>query len=283
MRLLSAPSACFLGLVLLCPTAASQCGDPDIFEDNDTCETASYTMVGAVGLTVKTHDSDWFRVPVPPQGKIAIDVLFSHTDANVDARLWDACGGTKISDSYSVDDDEQLLAVNYSVYPVDFFAEVYVNPASSGTCAQYDLVMTGASENLGANYCHTDPNSSGEPAVMSALGSLSVQENDIELFAGPVPAHQPGIFYYGPQQLEIPFANGWRCVGPGALGTFVLPPRFSSGDGELSTRLDLTAPPAAGGEILRGSTWNFQAWFRDPDASGAHCNLSDGLTLVFLP
>jgi hypothetical protein len=283
MRFLPALSASFLGVWFLAPTAMPQCGDPDIFEDNDTCETATYTMVGAVGLTVKTHDSDWFRLPVPPKGKIVVDVLFSHAQANVDARLWDMCDGTKIADGNTVDDDEHLVAVNLSEYPVDFFAEIFINPASSGTCANYDIVIEGASENLGENYCHTNTNSSGQAAAMSALGSLSVSQNHIVLFAEPVPPHEPGIFFYGPQRLEIPFANGWRCVGPGPLGTFVLPPVFSSHVGVLRTPLDLQTPPQPGGEILRGSTWNFQAWFRDPQSSGAHCNLSDGLTLSFLP
>jgi hypothetical protein len=38
-----------------------------------------------------------------------------------------------------------------------------------------------------------------------------------------------------------------------------------------------------GGAITAGDTWHFQAWFRDRFAQGANFNLSDGLSLTFLP
>jgi hypothetical protein len=47
--------------------------------------------------------------------------------------------------------------------------------------------------------------------------------------------------------------------------------------------LDNTSPPSAATQITAGSTWNFQAWFRDPAAGGAFFNLSDGLNLTFAP
>ncbi len=283
MRLLSALVTPLLSLPLLAPPAVAQCGGPDGFEENDTCETAAYTQTGAAGLSVYLHDADWFRVPVPPHGRVVIDVLFSHVISNVDVRLWGACAGTMLAWSYSTDDDEQVIGINYGNEPVDFFAEVYLNPATSGDCNDYDIVVQGASENIGANYCHSNPNSTGEAALMYAGGSLSVALDHVTLFAAPVPPRQPGIFFYGPQKLEIPFGSGWRCVGPGPIGTFFLPARMSSAAGELRSDLDLSDPPASGGEILRGSTWNFQAWFRDPAASGFSFNLSDGLTLVFQP
>ena len=47
--------------------------------------------------------------------------------------------------------------------------------------------------------------------------------------------------------------------------------------------LDNTNPPSAATQITAGSTWNFQAWFRDPAAGGAFFDLSDGLCLTFGP
>ena len=67
------------------------------------------------------------------------------------------------------------------------------------------------------NFCSSTPNSTGSPALISATGSDSVSANDIVLFAQPVP-NQPGIFFYGPEQIAVPFGNGTLCVGQGALG-----------------------------------------------------------------
>jgi formylglycine-generating enzyme required for sulfatase activity len=46
---------------------------------------------------------------------------------------------------------------------------------------------------------------------------------------------------------------------------------------------DLTAPPQPTGLIVNGSTWNFQAWYRDPAALGSGFNLSDGYEIAFAP
>jgi hypothetical protein len=49
----------------------------------------------------------------------------------------------------------------------------------------------------------------------------------------------------------------------------------------LSHALDFGNPPALSGQITAGSTWHFQAWFRDPGAGGAFFDLSNGLTITF--
>ena len=54
------------------------------------------------------------------------------------------------------------------------------------------------------------------------------------------------------------------------LGTFVYP-------------LDLTAPPEPAAQIMPGSTWYFQFWYRDPADGGANFNLSNALTVPFTP
>ncbi len=125
------------------------------------------------------------------------------------------------------------------------------------------------------NYCASSSNSTGLPAVIRFEGSTSVAADDLVLVASPVP-NQPGIFYFGPNQLELPFGNGYRCVG-GALVR--LPVTFPS-SGELRHALDVAAHS---GLLVAGSVWNFQAWFRDPQAGGALFNLSDGMRLEMCP
>jgi hypothetical protein len=131
------------------------------------------------------------------------------------------------------------------------------------------------------NYCTATTNSSLGAARMSATGSTSVGSNDLILAAEPVPAGQPGLFYYGAQEALVPFGNGFRCVGPGAGALYRLPIQSAVGN-RLSHALDLDAPPLSSGQVLPGSTWHFQAWFRDPFAAGSFFNLSDGLRARFL-
>ena len=92
---------------------------------------------------------------------------------------------------------------------------------------------------------------------------------------------QPAIFYYGPNQLQAPFGNGYRCVAAGPQGTFRLPVRISDGSGVIEDTIDFSSSPSD--VIQAGETWQFQSWFRDPGGGGSSYNLSDGLSLEFRP
>jgi len=131
------------------------------------------------------------------------------------------------------------------------------------------------------NFCSSTPNSSGGAAVMSVNGSCSVVLNDMTLIAEPVP-NGFGIFYYCATQVNggdgVPFGNGMRCAGGSAI--YRLPIVFSPA-GRMEHDLDITDPPSPAGQIGVGSTWHFQAWFRDPAGGGAEFDLSDGLTVTF--
>jgi len=133
-----------------------------------------------------------------------------------------------------------------------------------------------------SSYCTSAANSSGMPSVISALGSASVAANDLALRAGPMASGEPGIYYYGPSQIQAPFGNGFRCVG-GSTGLVVRIFPFVAADasGFMSTSLDNTGP--AHGQVAPGASLNFQAWFRDPAGGGAGFNLSDGLWVTFVP
>ena len=134
------------------------------------------------------------------------------------------------------------------------------------------------------NFCSSNPNATGQAAVMSSNGQCVVADNNFTLMASPVP-NSPGLFFYGQGQAGggagIPFGLGLRCVGGPGNPVFRLPVSTASGN-TLSRTLDFGALTTAG-SIFPGSTWNFQAWFRDTDAMGmATFNLSDGLQVTFL-
>ncbi|MDP6764296.1 MAG: hypothetical protein QF860_15660 [Planctomycetota bacterium] len=134
-----------------------------------------------------------------------------------------------------------------------------------------------------STYCTALANSSGAPAAISYTGSASIAANDFVLQVRALPLNQPGIFYYGAGQTKVPFGNGNRCVSPGGVGLFRLPPLDTGSSGQASHALDNTNPPVPAGQLIAGDTRHFQFWFRDPDGGGAGFNLSDALTVTFCP
>jgi hypothetical protein len=131
---------------------------------------------------------------------------------------------------------------------------------------------------IGVNYCASTPNSSGSPATSSATGSNSIAANDLVLHAAPLPANSNGLFFFGGAALQAPFGNGIRCVASPSL-------RLTLGvvsGGQLTSVVDNTTAPASP-HLSPGSTWNFQAWFRDAAAGGSNYNLSDGYRITFTP
>ena len=122
-------------------------------------------------------------------------------------------------------------------------------------------------------YCQATPNSTGQPATIRSIGSNLVQANDVTLAAGPVPDRE-GFFLIAAGQTQRPAFDGFLCIrGPLARLPFTQPV-----GGELIDQVDLTAQPF---DVMPGSTWNFQAWFLDPDAGASGANLSDAIAITF--
>ena len=134
-----------------------------------------------------------------------------------------------------------------------------------------------------APYCVTSPNTAGAGAVMGVAGSSSVSVNDLVLLAGSCPSGQFGVFFYGPGQVQVPFGDGFRCVGAGGAGLNRFPPVSTGFLGVAGYAVDNTDPPSPSGQITAGSTWNFQFWYRDPMGGPAGFNLSDALEITFCP
>ena len=133
------------------------------------------------------------------------------------------------------------------------------------------------------SYCGALANSTGAAASIGWSGSTSIAENTFELNAANLPAGQPGLFYYGPNQIQLPFGDGLRCVGGGAFR--LQPTLVPNGAGQVARLLDFTqGPPSTGpGAIAPGDLVNFQYWYRDPAAGMSGFNLTDGLAATFAP
>lgn len=141
---------------------------------------------------------------------------------------------------------------------------------------------------LGTNYCGPAPaNSSGQPATISAIGSVQVAANNFVLRASGLPQNQFGIFITSLDQGFIPMPGnsmGNICLG-GAIGRYNGPGQVqSSGSGSsIEIQADLGATPSPTGPVavMPGETRNFQAWYRDLVGGTPTSNFTDATTVVF--
>jgi hypothetical protein len=85
-----------------------------------------------------------------------------------------------------------------------------------------------------------------------------------------------------------PFGDGRICLGAAGLKVFRFRPinigkqGMATLDGIVAfARNNFYVDGSPEGQILPGSTWYFQAWYRDPQAGGATFNLSNGLQATF--
>lgn len=130
------------------------------------------------------------------------------------------------------------------------------------------------------SYCISGSNSiAASGCSLSASGSTNISDNNFQLTAIDVPTGQPGLFFYGPDQALAAFGDGFRCVG-GQI--FRLNPPVAANPNTATRLLDFSNLPV-NGDILPGSTWRFQFWYRDPVFGGQGFNLSDAIAANFCP
>lgn len=113
---------------------------------------------------------------------------------------------------------------------------------------------------------------------IEAFGSESIADNNITMVATGLPAQSFGMFFYGPDAVNVPLGLGFRCVG--GEGVQRLMPLLRADDGGAVSRdLDFTTSPMNGSFITNAPvTANFQYWHRQNGLN----NLTDaiGIELV---
>lgn len=134
-------------------------------------------------------------------------------------------------------------------------------------------------------FCVTSANSVGPGALIGSFGSPSLSAANLILTAQGGPPGQPGLFFYGPDEAQLPFGDGFLCVNQGSVGIFRLQIVAFDLFGNAAAPVNFGAPPVSSGpgQILPGSNWKFQFWYRDPTGGPAGFNLSNGLSLTFTP
>lgn len=127
--------------------------------------------------------------------------------------------------------------------------------------------------------CPGQSNSAGAGATLVARGTTQIAVNDLHLELSYAPAATTAILIQGTSVSPIPVGNGTLCLGTPlfriGLGT-------TDSLGRTAWPLTFGQPTAAGASILAGSSWSFQAGFRDAGGSTpAALNFSSSLLVHF--
>jgi hypothetical protein len=138
----------------------------------------------------------------------------------------------------------------------------------------------GAGGGSSYTYCETSTNSQGHAALIGFGGSLQLHDNTFSLQCTGAIVHPAsfGMFTYGPNQTNTPFANGTLCISPFNPGIYRMPVQALTAPTMV---LAMEDAPGDFALINPGSSWNFQFWYRDPNAGNANFNLSNGLHVDF--
>ena len=204
----------------------------------------------------------------------ATNYTFRVCDANFDIVLavWDGCGWAVLGcsdqdgcgqDSFSTA-EVQLDLIPNKEYWIQL--DGWNGAQGSGTLEVFS--------DIGSDFCTSVPNSTGQAALITATGSPSIADNDVLLLASNVP-DQPGVFFYGLQDTQLPFGNGgFRCATDSVVRSGVV---FASGN---TAQLQLNLPAA--GITSAGSRY-FQFWFRDSAMGPDYFNTTNGTKISFVP
>ncbi|MFT7679846.1 MAG: hypothetical protein ACI8QC_003851 [Planctomycetota bacterium] len=126
-------------------------------------------------------------------------------------------------------------------------------------------------------FCPSLPNSTGQPAQITASGSQSLGADDTHIGAHGLPASQPALLLYASgRQLPMPFGDGNLCLSNAGVGILHASSLlWSDAQGNLDWPLHIPG-------LQPGTHWSFQWLYRDP-AGPTGTNLSAALALSFCP
>jgi hypothetical protein len=186
-------------LLLTTALVQAQCPLDDSFEDNDDCASAVVAPLGLTsGLVVQgaasTLDRDYWIIQNVPDGhELFVDVLFAHTNGNIDARLYSNanCSGLVAVGSSSTS-NENLTVINATGATKDYYLMVLGSSAAID-CNNYDLDVM-----IVPDQCLITPDDAFEPndtcaaaaplAASTSLG-LFVTDTDPDYYILSVPAN----------------------------------------------------------------------------------------------
>jgi hypothetical protein len=147
----------------------------------------------------------------------------------------------------------------------------------------WDLVLS-STPGLGERFCAPAvPNTTGEPATLTATGSLDPTQNNLAITAQNLPLNQFGYLLCSRSEtwmVQPGGSTGILCMGAPA-GRFIQNVMNSGTSGTFSHQVDLSAMPMQPVvPVLPGETWHFQIWFRDYHLQPTS-NFTEALRITF--
>ncbi|MBK7643210.1 MAG: hypothetical protein IPJ19_09190 [Planctomycetes bacterium] len=188
------------------------------------------------------------------------------------AAFWD-CNNNTVEDSVDIATGQSADDNNNGI------PDECERPAGTRTC----LCPTSANPPCGnADSGAGCANSTGLGASLDSVGSASISNDDLLLVATQLPPNAHGLWLMASGTAQVQLGDGLRCVG----GTIARFGAYTTGSSGVASR-----GPIAGGScslpfgcIQPGSTWHFQAWYRNVTGPcGNGTNLSNLLSVSFTP
>lgn len=211
----------------------------------------------------------FLNAPDKPRGSGMADVMYCHDDADGIPSALRKPADWLVGCEYP---GERLFFENQGIHYDDMVLNGPWDALAAWRAAEVSRLLACGSTQ---NFCTSTPNSSGLPASIGSLGSNSIAAQNFTLTCSNGPAGQFGIFFYGPDQIQVPLGDGFRCVGGAFLRTDIVQ---TDASGSAALAFDFAAAPT----ITAGVTHNFQFWFRDgAGPGGTGVNLTDGLQVTF--
>jgi hypothetical protein len=129
-------------------------------------------------------------------------------------------------------------------------------------------------------YCSSEPNSTGETALLYAGGSSKTEDEALYLSVENVPVDLFGYFIVSSSQGHVPnFGGGEGILCLGAPIYRVLDSLSTpNAVGHVAYWWNPANVPV---QVQPGDVWNFQYWFRDNIEPGFKHNTSNGLSITF--
>lgn len=199
---------------------------------------------------------------------------------------WVGVSGTSRVQLYDLEAGELILQHDPYVDPIGWFPwcdGIELDDAhlvawgygdtQSGWVSLVDLFSSATS------YCTAGQNSTGQLVHIRATGTASIVRDDLRLWSSGLPVGSMGCYVYAVGQQALPFGNGTLCL---AGQRYFMPLQLEQ-SGVAVRDVQYGGSPALGGAITAGSTWNFQYRYRDPAAGAAQFNLSDAVSIPFVP
>lgn len=197
----------------------------------------------------------------------------------VTLRFFDISGGLIDQAVATVSDDCSWLWNGWAATEAIIDRVEIENSENGGAFVMLDELRADFAE-IGSRYCVGAVNSTGQGARLAATGSTSLLASDLGLISTEQPPFTPGLFFYGAGMGQQTFGDGFLCVLPAGAGLQRLRARRADFLGAMRIDVDYgVGTPST--QIMPGSTWQFQALYRDLAAGGTNFNATDALSLTF--